>query len=225
MNLGGHKLALKICGVTRSAELLQLDRAGVDYAGLWCGMSGASRSLSMPALRELLSVKLHHVRRILVTIHSDIDRVVEAARAPGVAGVQLQGFELPQHVKEIKRRLGSERLLLKVLHVQEGRCLEMPLLAAYATCGADGFIVDSFASRAQPGSTGIPLSHTVLAAVAAPLGRARVFAAGGVTASDIAPLARLGLGGVDVDGAARRHDSLDAERVGALTASVKAVHR
>jgi phosphoribosylanthranilate isomerase len=208
------KIQVKICGTTDSTELRMLDRIGVDYAGLWFNVPQGKYTLEKPAFIHLARTPLSRLRLIGVTTESDPAVVSEFVRESGVTGVQLHGFQFPTEVLAIKRRLGDGITLLKVLHIQNGKCLENPLLKEYARCGADAFILDNFISRERSGSTGQRIPTATVAGLVDIFGTDRVFLAGGMDEQGIRQLrSNLPLRGVDIDSGARIQSRIDGRLV------------
>lgn len=211
-------MQIKICGTTEPSELHMLDRAGIDYAGLWFHVPLGRYSLDRKRFLDLARTPLRRLRCVGVTTENDPDVIAEFVRESGISGVQLQGFQLPKVVQSIKLRLDDGLELFKVLHVQRGKCLEKPLLQEYAVCGADAFILDNFVSRQQPGSTGERIPSATVAELINILGTERLFLAGGMDKTGIrtlrssVPLLR----GVDIDTGARVASKINMQRVLAI---------
>src|SRR5680860_1115186 len=213
-------MQVKICGMTEPAELQLLDHAGVDYAGLWFHMPLGKYSLDRKRFTNLARTPLRRLRCVGVTTKNDPDVIARFVRGSGIHGLQLHGFKLPKVVQSIKRRLSGGQELFKVLHIQQGKCLERSLLQKYATCGADAFILDNFISRHQPGSTGERIPSATVAALSDTFGTERLFLAGGIDAAGIRTLKHdRPLRGVDIDTGARVASRIDRQRVlGIVTA-------
>lgn len=213
---------IKICGIVQSSEMTLLDSVGVDYAGLWFNVAGSPRSLDRSRFAEVARSEHRKLRCVAVTIDRDPDSICAFLRDMPVHAVQLHAFQMPAVVGNVKRTLGERTEVFKVLHIQEGRCLERPLLHQYAVSGADAFVLDSFVSRAQPGSTGIRIPRDVLDELVEALEPERVFVAGGLDARGVTELrSAWPVRGVDVDGAARRQDRIDAACVKALVRAAR----
>lgn len=213
-------MQVKICGMTESAELQLLDQAGIDYAGLWFHMPLGEYSLSRKRFTNLARTPLRRLRCVGVTTANDPDVIARFVRGSDIHGLQLHGFQLPRVVQSIKRRLSGDQELFKVLHIQQGKCLERSLLRKYATCGADAFILDNFISRQQPGSTGERIPSATVAELSDTFGTERLFLAGGIDAAGIRTLKHdQPLRGVDIDTGARVASRIDRQRVlGIVTA-------
>jgi phosphoribosylanthranilate isomerase len=208
------QIQVKICGTTEPTELRMLDRIGVDYAGLWFNVPQGKYTLDPKKFVELARTPVERLQCVGVTTESDPNVVSKLVRESGISGIQLHGFQLPTEVLSIKRRLGDRVALLKVLHIQNGKCLEKPLLKEYARCGADAFILDNFISRDQSGSTGQRIPTETVTGLVDIFGRDRVFLAGGMNEQGIRHLrSNIPLRGVDIDTGARIRSRIDGQLV------------
>lgn len=209
-----NKIQVKICGTTNPCELSMLDQIGVDYAGLWFNVPRGRYTLPKREFVELAHTPVNNLQCIGVTTESNPDVVSEFVRESGVTGIQLHGFQLPKEVRSIKRRVGDRVTLLKVLHIQKGKCLEKPLLREYSCCGADAFILDNFVSRERSGSTGQRIPTAIVTELIDVFGMERVFLAGGMDAQGIRHLrSSIPLRGVDIDTGARIQSRIDDQLV------------
>lgn len=213
-------MQVKICGITASSELHMLDRVGVDYAGLWFHVPLGKYSLDRKCFLELACTPLRRLRCVGVTTENDPDVIADFVRDAGISGIQLHGFQLPKQVQSIKRRLGDEIELFKVLHIQKGKCLEKPLLQEYADYGADAFILDNFISREQSGSTGERIPSATVAELINILGPERLFLAGGMDEGAMRSIRScFPLRGVDIDSGARIASKIARQRVLSIVAA------
>lgn len=216
-----NSFKVKICGTTEPSELNMLDKAGVDYAGIWFLIPGSKYTLDKQQFLQLTSTPLHHLRCIGVTTESDPGVIANFVRNSALTGVQMHGFQLPKEVQRIKSRLGNCELL-KVLHIQKGKCLEKPLLREYAECGADAFILDNFISRQKSGSTGELIPSETVAELVDILGSDRVILAGGIDGDKIKSIrSNVPLLGVDIDSGARVASKIDMGKVHSIVSAAR----
>lgn len=215
---------IKICGVTSCDELVLLDEAHVDYAGIWFGVPETARSLDRRAFHALVARPVSHVRCVAVTTQSDPEAIADFVTGCRVPALQLHGFLLPGAVRALRSLVGDGVEIFKVLHVQGDTCLEGALLPQYMSRGgADAFIVDRFVSRDRIGSSGELVPRAAVERVIDVVGAQRVLLAGGMSEPSIREARlRLAVRGVDVDSAARDgyvRQQLSALRVRALAAA------
>lgn len=206
---------IKVCGVRSAEELALLSAAGVELAGVWCGVHGGHADLSTQDAAALLAAD--RPEPVLVTLcRTDVPALAERT---GARRVQLHGHQPPSVVRALRARGVT---VLKVLHLLGDRCLQEDLIPAYERAGTDFFLLDTATSAGRLGSTGHRADPATLVRVASRL-RTPFLVAGGVTASragyeEIA--AQPGFAGVDVDSGARGADgALDPFRVAALRAA------
>jgi phosphoribosylanthranilate isomerase len=220
-----HTYQVKICGTTDADELIMLDRIGVDYAGLWFNVPQGKYTLGKHEFIQLARTPLNFLRCIGVTTESQPEIVSEIVKESGIKGIQLHGFQLPAEVRALKHRLGDDVSLLKVLHIQNGKCLEKTLLKDYASCGADAFILDNFISRERSGSTGQCIPFQTVTDLVDIFGMHRVFLAGGMNEQGLRNLRlALPLRGVDIDTGARVYSRIDDQLVMGIVSAARATH-
>lgn len=209
-----HAIEVKICGITDASELRMLDLIGADYAGIWFNVPDGKYNLNLERFTKLARTPVSQLECIGVTTERSPSIINEFVQASGIAGVQLHGFLLPSEITAIRRRLDERVMLLKVLHIQNGRCLEMSLLKQFEQCGADAFILDNFISRECAGSTGQRIPLETVETLVDILGAERVFLAGGLAAQDILQLRQImPVRGVDIDTGARDRTIIDSRLV------------
>jgi len=212
---------VKICGTTESSELNMLDEAGVDYAGIWFLVPDGQYSLERQQFIQLTHTPVQKLKCIGVTTENDPYLIANFVRDSNLSGVQLHGFQLPKEVQKIKSELGNCEVL-KVLHIQKGKCLEKPLLKEYAKCGADAFILDNFISRQNSGSTGEKIPAQTVKELVDILGPERLLLAGGMDGDGIKLIrSKIPLLGVDIDSGARVASKINKNRVRSIVAAAR----
>lgn len=211
---------LKVCGATCPEEAAAV-AARADLVGLWYGVYGGAHDLPGAAVPELAdAVRVGgRAEPALVTFLHDADRLARVARAARVRWIQLHAYQPPGAVAVLRAAL-PDAVLVKVVHVVDGRCVERPFFGAYARAGTDLFLVDAATPGGGVGSTGHRLPSEALEPLL-PLFGLPFLLAGGLTEADAARGPSLGaypgFRGVDVDSAARGGDGLlSADRVAAL---------
>ncbi|MET7906283.1 N-(5'-phosphoribosyl)anthranilate isomerase [Streptomyces sp. NPDC005355] len=211
---------LKVCGATRIEEAAAV-AARSDLVGLWYGVEGGAHDLPAAAVPELADAVRSGGRAepVLVTFLHDTDRLARAAWAARIRWIQLHAYQPPRTVAALRAAL-PDAVLVKAVHVADGRCVERPFFGAYARAGTDLFLVDAATPDGGAGSTGHRLPPEALERLLPALGLPFLLA-GGLTEADAARGPALGVHpgfqGVDVDSAARGDDGLlSANRVATL---------
>lgn len=199
-----------------------LDKSGVDFAGIWFNVPLGKYSMDRRQFIALARTPLRRLQCVGVTTESDPDVIANYVRESSLTGVQLHGFQLPKEVTQIKRRIGDSAALLKVLHIQKGKCLEKPLLHEYAQCGADAYILDNFISRELSGSTGERIPADTVTELIDVFGTDRLFLAGGMDEHGIRALrSSVPLRGVDIDTGARVASRININRVREIVSAAR----
>ena len=215
-------MELKVCGVVNEHELLELDRLGVDYAGLWFHIPKGKYELSKERFKVLSHTDVKNVRCIGVTMDGDAGRIVDFILDANLCALQLHGFQLPTVISTLRGQLDGAVEIIKVLHIREEQCLEQPFIDRYIEAGTDAFILDCFISRDKIGSTGQRASLNIITKLIDQLGSNKVFIAGGLDEEAISGLhAYSGLRGVDVDTGARKQGRISTQLVQALARSAQ----
>lgn len=209
------KLKVKICGVTREVELNFLDRLGVSYAGLWYGIYDGKYNLDIDQFTELSSIPTEQLKKIMVTMLSDVDDILKPLKNCKIHGIQLHGFQLPSMVKRLTTLCGPDVQILKVLHINKGVCLEENLIERYLESGVTAFVLDNYENRGSIGSTGIPVNMDYLDWYNKkwkPVTNSML--AGGLSANNINKICRrYKPDAIDIDSAARFRGVINRRRV------------
>ncbi|MFF8617327.1 N-(5'-phosphoribosyl)anthranilate isomerase [Streptomyces sp. NPDC015350] len=212
---------LKVCGATAPQDIEVLAAAGADRVGLWHGVPGGPADLPERELTALAAAARATgvLEPVLVTFLDDPDALAGAARRAGVSRLQLHAYQPPAFVRALRAAL-PEVVLIKVLHVRDGNCLERPLIGAYERAGTDLFLLDATAGDGRVGSTGLRLAESDVLALAERF-TLPFWLAGGITPHSRTDRAAVAdhprFHGIDVDTAARdARGRFDADAVTAL---------
>lgn len=210
--------SIKICGVTRPKEIIDLDNLGVTYAGLWCGVPKGDRNLDMERLIDLSLMPTKALKFILVTLENSMAFFKAALKNAHINGVQFHGFQLPSLIKKVKTAFGDSIKIFKVLHIQSEQCVEDTMVERYLDAGVDILVLDCFQGRMKLGSTGTCLSENFLSQfISCRVSADKIMIAGGVDEKNIADLCiSYRPYGIDIDTAARCNGVIHKERVASI---------
>lgn len=201
--------ALKVCGATTTADVGLLAAAGADFVGLWYGVPGGPADLTLEAAAALsASARACGVEPVLVTFLGDADALREVLDRTGVTHLQLHAYQPPSTVRALRGAVTGGLTVIKVLHLQGGRCLEDRFVASYERAGTGMFLLDKVTDDGRVGSTGHRLAAGEVTALLPRLS-APYLLAGGITAEPGEHEALISdprFLGVDVDTAARGSD-------------------
>ncbi|HJP75771.1 MAG TPA: hypothetical protein VJ914_16000 [Pseudonocardiaceae bacterium] len=207
-------MRVKICGATRTAEIVALAATGVDFVGLWHGVPGGRTELEPAQLTRLATAALtHHLQPILVTLDPAPEKLIHSS----ITWLQLHGYQQPSTVKSLKAN-NPNTTIIKVLHIDNtNNCIERPLIRSYQRAGVDVFLLDALAADGRIGSTAQTIDPSTAERIIDLCDRP-VMLAGGLTASNSARYRQLTshpqFFGIDVDSGARGADGrIDERRV------------
>ncbi|MEU8517048.1 N-(5'-phosphoribosyl)anthranilate isomerase [Kitasatospora sp. NPDC048722] len=216
---------LKVCGARTTADVALLAAAGPTLVGLWHGVPGGPADLSAARLTRLAAAAHDRgLEPVLVTFLDDAAALADLAGRARVRWIQLHAYQSPAVVADLRRRLPGA-VLVKVLHLARGRCLERPFIGAFERAGCDLFLLDTITDDGRVGSTGHPLRpadvHALLPRLTIPF-----LLAGGLNAGNRPAYATVTehplYAGADIDTAAR--DGAGRFTREALTALARAWH-
>lgn len=210
--------SVKVCGVTREAEIDGLALLGVERFGLVVGLN-VDHGVTVERAAELVAYAGNGPRGTLVTAAHDVDglsRLIDQTRAPAI---QLAGFTSARRVARLRQRFEPPHLeILQVIHFQGDDAVEQAHIGNYAQAGVDFFIVDSVGEDGALGSTGKVIDTGALESF-----RARktcdtpVLVAGGVDIGNVVELmTAAGAVGIDVSTSVRSDEGVDIDKVSAL---------
>ena len=210
-------IRVKICGLTRPADVAAVAAAGACYAGfVFFGKS--PRNLDPSAARTLALAVPEGIAKVGLTVDAD-DASLDAilAEVP-LDMLQLHGHESPERVAALRARYGLPVMKAVGVATEE----DLPALEDYARV-ADQILVDAKPPKdaALPGGNGLAFDWRLIA------GRRWAvpwMLAGGLTPETVAEGVRLtGARQVDVSsGVESAPGSKDPERIARFVAAAKA---
>lgn len=178
---GGHRVRVKICGVTRPGDAQLAEAAGADAIGLIFA-AHSSRRVTMPQALEIGRALGSWITRVGVFTGGDDEEILAAVAAARLDVVQLHGEASPERVARLARSVRVVRALPYVPGLEP---------EAVLVPGVDGVLLDG----PRPGS-GRPFTW---ASASAWRGHPRLLLAGGLTPETVAEaVATLRPYGVDV---------------------------
>ena len=219
MVLATSRPLVKICGVTREAELEAMAPLGIDFVGL-SQLPGEPVDLAPEAARRLAQACPRALKPWLVTVTRDGAKLDAQVAAVRPAAVQLAGFTQPSHVAAL-RRAWPELAIVQVVHARNGKIMEEAQLSAYAEAGVDMFLLDRVGDG-RVGSTGQTLDDATLTAFRGLRPPRPWLIAGGIGAAEVrGRLLVSGAAGIDVFSSVRDGEGIDGARVAALVAAAR----
>lgn len=146
---------VKICGLTRNADVEYVNKYLPDYIGF---VFAASRRQVNAADALQLSNSLDKcIKKAGVFVNHSIDEVLNITSVCGLDIIQLSGDEDFEYVKKLKSKARSKVEIWKAIRVKDETSLSNAQLF-----DADGILLDAYAGNAYGGS-GISFDWTIAA--------------------------------------------------------------
>ena len=108
-------MKLKVCGLTKPEQILELISMNVDYLGFIFYEKSPRFVLNSLSLEDIESLK--HNGKVGVFVNATIENVVEISRKANLNYIQLHGDEDDIYIAELKRQLNPEIKIIKVLRI------------------------------------------------------------------------------------------------------------
>lgn len=208
---------VKICGLTREADMLAVAKAGVSYAGL-VFFAKSPRNLGLAQARELALAAPPGLAKVALTVDADDDMLDAILHEVPLDMLQLHGRETPQRVSALKARYGLP--VMKALGIADAEDLHK--IDLYAGV-ADQLLIDAKppTGSALPGGNGLAFDWRLL--------QARKYwalpwmLAGGLSAQNVAQAVQLtGARQVDLSSGVESAPGLkDADQIAAFMQAVQ----
>lgn len=208
---------VKICGLTREADMLAVAKAGVSYAGL-VFFAKSPRNLGLAQARDLALAAPPGLAKVALTVDADDDMLDAILHEVPLDMLQLHGRETPQRVSALKARYGLP--VMKALGIADAEDLHK--IDLYAGV-ADKLLIDAKppTGSALPGGNGLAFDWRLL--------QARKYwalpwmLAGGLSAQNVAQAVQLtGARQVDLSSGVESAPGLkDADQIAAFMQAVQ----
>jgi phosphoribosylanthranilate isomerase len=190
-------LWIKICANTSLEDASLAVDAGADAVGFVFAPS--PRRVTVAQVAVIVPQLPTHVEKIGVFVDAGLDEIEETVRASGLTGMQLHSDMGPNVPAQLRKRVGPEFRILRVVHF--GPIAEIEAAAVEQDPNIDAILVDS-PTATTVGGTGIAFDwQQARDTVFQDAGqrRARMVIAGGLTPANVAEaIATLRPWGVDV---------------------------
>ncbi|MCA6449469.1 MAG: phosphoribosylanthranilate isomerase [Chitinophagaceae bacterium] len=99
-------MRIKVCGMTSTEQVLQLDEMGVEFAGfIFYPKSPRYVHKFMPQA-EIKKIKGKHINKVGVFVNATVEEVLQAVDECGLYLVQLHGDETPKYCEKIANYVG-----------------------------------------------------------------------------------------------------------------------
>jgi len=217
---------LKICGLTRIADLRLALRLGADYVGAIVDIPRSPRSLDWGHAAALL--RAAEGRGVAVVEKADVEVAATLAKEAKLAAVQPHEAMNVESMAALREALPEGTEVWPVLGMAQIPNMQGAIVADlietaryYADCGADKIVLDS-SVKGQTGGTGVALDWARAACVVANA-PVPVLVAGGITPANAKrALEQSGAAGLDASsGVEARPGVKDPRAVAELCAAAR----
>ncbi|WP_425099577.1 phosphoribosylanthranilate isomerase [Tropicibacter sp. S64] len=150
---------VKICGITREADVEACAEAGVAYIGLNF-FPKSPRSVTPARARDLAACAPVGMAKVVLVVDPDDALLDEITNVVPLDMIQLHGAESPDRVAAVRARYGLP--VMKALGI--GTAEDLPKIDAYAGV-ADQLLIDTKAPKGAvlPGGNGLPFDWRLIA--------------------------------------------------------------
>jgi phosphoribosylanthranilate isomerase len=147
-------MRIKVCGMTKAEQVLQLDELGVEFAGFIFYPKSPRYVLSHMSKEQLKKLKGKHINKVGVFVNTPVEEVLQLVDACGLYLVQLHGDENPRYCEQIANYV----TVVKAFRLREGE--EILWRAKDYQDAADMFLFDT--EGAGYGGTGKKFNWDIL---------------------------------------------------------------
>ncbi len=109
-------MRIKVCGMTKPEQVLQLDEWGVEFAGFIFYPKSPRYVLSHMTKEQLRKLKGQNINKVGVFVNTPADELLHMVDACGLYLVQLHGDETPRYCEQISNYVG----VIKAFRLREG---------------------------------------------------------------------------------------------------------
>ena len=108
-------MKLKVCGLTKSEQILELISMNVDYLGFIFYEKSPRYVLNHLSLSQISGIK--HSGKVGVFVNESVENIVAIAEDTALNYIQLHGDEEENFIDELRNKLNKEIKIIKVFRV------------------------------------------------------------------------------------------------------------
>lgn len=206
---------VKICGLTREADVRCVNRLLPDYAGFVFAPS--RRRLDADTAAGLIAALSPEILSVGVFVDAPVDTVVDIVQRCGLRVVQLHGGESVPYLRALRGRLPGEVAMWKAFRMKDAGTVRQ-VEALMAEQAADRVLLDAWHPE-QAGGTGEVFDWRLLAALRVPY-----LLAGGLTPGNVEQAVRqVGPWGLDVSSGVETDGRKDERKMAAFVRAARRV--
>jgi phosphoribosylanthranilate isomerase len=174
-------MRIKVCGMTRPEQVMQLDEMGVEFAGFIFYPKSPRYVFSHMSKEQLKKLKGQHINKVGVFVNTPADEVLQMVDSCGLYLVQLHGDESPRYCEKISNYV----TVVKAFRMREGENILWRAKDYQDVC--DMFLFDT--EGAGYGGTGKKFNWNILKGENV---RKPFFLSGGIQPEDVDLLKEFG---------------------------------
>lgn len=110
-----HQPKLKVCGLTKFAQIRELVALKVDFLGFIFYEKSSRYVLNHLSLKEISEV--NHQGKVGVFVNENADKIIEIAEKTNLNFIQLHGDESDEFILELRKKLKPEIKIIKVIRI------------------------------------------------------------------------------------------------------------
>jgi phosphoribosylanthranilate isomerase len=172
-------IRVKICGITRSEDLVVAVKAGADAVGFLVGVPSSPRNLTLKRAEKLIRQVPIFVDSVVVTAPHSIEELVEIGERLKPTAIQIHGKKYLE-VSEVRERI-KDTHLIKTIYVNPDVLSETIIVDAKVF---DAILLDSFFGD-QYGGTGRVHNWTLSRQIRESVAPTPVILAGGLKPENV----------------------------------------
>jgi phosphoribosylanthranilate isomerase len=109
-------MRIKVCGMTKAEQVLQLDELGVEFAGFIFYPKSPRYVLYHMSKEQLKKLKGKHINKVGVFVNTPVEELLQLVDACGLYLVQLHGDENPRYCEQVANYV----TVVKAFRLREG---------------------------------------------------------------------------------------------------------
>jgi phosphoribosylanthranilate isomerase len=178
--------AIKVCGITRTEDMLMCSRLGVDAVGInfW---PGSRRYVTPEKAADILQHRGGRMKIFGVFVNAPLAEIVTYTRMLSLDFIQLHGDEREENIRQLRDRLPRAQKVGIIKAIRVRNIFPEKEIAAFSSI-SDGLLFDSGATGAYGGS-GVEFDYGALEGVGLKL--PMVLLSGGLNAGNVERAVRL----------------------------------
>ena len=114
-------MRLKICGITKVQQAIEIVNLGVDTLGFIC-VHKTPRYIEAEQIKSIIKELPNHVSTVGVFVNEEIKTIIEIINQTGLTAIQLHGEETPTHCQKLSEAL-PEIEIIKAFRYQNQQSL------------------------------------------------------------------------------------------------------